>query len=148
MIRTSMFAVAALALIGMAAPAQAQWHGYHVGGFAGPAFGRPGTSVNRIDNSGNGINNTIIAGNRAGFPGRVFAPVGAAPFYPQVGFPGHLAVPGVGGVNVNVITNSGNGVGNFIQSGNRGGPGSLNINVITNSGNGIGNTIRTNNRGW
>ena len=50
-----------------------------------------------------------------------------------------------GGVNVNVISNSGNGVGNTVVAGN-GRPGGLNINVIANSGNGVGNTIVTRNR--
>jgi len=121
-------------------------------GGAGPQFGFPGQggfNTNRIVNSGNGINNTIGVNNGGGgFPGGGF-PGGGFPGggFPGGGFPGG-GYPGQGGVNVNVITNSGNGAGNTIFTNNRGngGPNSININVITNSGNGINNTIGVRNR--
>jgi hypothetical protein len=43
-------------------------------------------------------------------------------------------------VNVNIIENSGNGVGNKIVAAN-GRPGAVNINIIRGSGNGANNTI-------
>ena len=62
-------------------------------------------------------------------------------------------------LNKNVISNSGNGIGNTIVARNGGGfgfggyypgggvfPGGVNVNVITNSGNGVGNTIVSRNR--
>ena len=100
--------------------------GYPDGGFLAnrPLLGGIARTV--IQDSGNGIGNTIVAG-RGGFGG-----YGGS-------FPGGGVFPG--GVNVNVVTNSGNGAGNRIVTG--GAPGGLNINVITNSGNGVGNVIRT-----
>jgi hypothetical protein len=106
-------------------------YGFPGGGFGGGGFlaDRPllgGIARTVIQNSGNGIGNTIVAG-RGGFGG-----YGGS-------FPGGGVFPG--GVNVNVVTNSGNGAGNRVISGG-GAPGGLNINVITNSGNGVGNVIR------
>jgi hypothetical protein len=122
---------------------------------------------NYINNSGNGAYNTIIARNRVGSPYGAYggyAPAyggyapgygGYAPAYagyaPSYGgyapsFGG--GIPYFGGVNVNVITNSGNGYGNVIKAVNRGQPGGLNFNFITNSGNGVGNVIQGINRGW
>lgn len=102
-------------------------YGHPAGHVFGPEFRR-----NVILDSGNGIGNTVVAGN-GGFGG------GGYPFGPH-------GVFGPGGLNINVVTNSGNGVGNTVHTTNRGGPGGININVITNSGNGIGNTVRTRNR--
>jgi hypothetical protein len=110
----------------------AGYGGYPGAGYAG--YPTPGPAFNRtvINNSGNGIGNTIVARNGGGFG---YHPSGPFPFGGG-GF----------GVNVNVVTNSGNGAGNTIHTTNRtGGPG-ININVITNSGNGIGNTIGLRNR--
>jgi hypothetical protein len=126
------------------------------------AFG-PGAGFqkNTIVTSGNGIGNTVLAGNLgggvvpAGFP--VGVPIGYPVGYPGVGFPGG-GVPGLGGgLNINVVTNSGNGIGNKVLTGNLGGGGlfgggipglggGLNINVVTNSGNGAGNLIGLLNR--
>jgi hypothetical protein len=128
---------------------------------------------NVIVNSGNGVNNTIVA-QSSGVPvgGWLPGPILPGPFGGgvhsnwisnsgngigntiiagsggSIGFGGWYPGGGVfpGGVNVNVVTNSGNGIGNQIITGNRGAPGGLNINVITNSGNGAGNTIVTRNR--
>ena len=112
------------------APAYGGGYGYG-GGFApAPVFG--GVSRNVITNSGNGVNNTIVARN-GGFGG--FSYGGS--------FSGGGIFPG--GVNVNVVTNSGNGAGNSVIAGN-GRPGGLNLNIITNSGNGVGNSIITRNR--
>jgi len=132
---------------------------------AGGTLAQAGPHGNRIriHNSGNGIQNQIIARNQAmpfpaGLPAMPAAYPGGPGFAPPQmpfptpvagglpGYPGQWA-PGVGGVNVNVITNSGNGAGNTVFSTNGAqGPGALNINVITNSGNGIGNTIGAFNR--
>jgi hypothetical protein len=113
--------------------------------FGSPVFGFPGGGVNKnvITNSGNGIGNTVIAQNGGGFPHGGGFP-GNGGFFPGGGFPGGGVFPG--GVNVNVITNSGNGVGNTVLAGNSGRPGGLNINVITNSGNGVGNVVSARNR--
>lgn len=93
-----------------------------------------GRNVNRIVDSGNGANNTIIAQNRGGGFGG----------YGGNGFP---FGPGGFGVNVNVITNSGNGVGNTVSAGNHSyNRNGVNINVVTNSGNGANNVIRAGNR--
>jgi len=132
-------------------------------------------SRNVIRDSGNGSNNTIIARNgpgiqlhapqgyevgyapgiqQAGYAPAGFQQAGYAPGgYQQGGYaPGGFA-PQFGGVNKNVITNSGNGVGNTIIARNGGFgyggsfpgggifPGGVNVNVVTNSGNGVGNTI-------
>lgn len=113
------------------------------GGGPGFGFGGPGVQRNVIRNSGNGIGNTIVARNGGGFGGGFegydggFG--GGYPFGPH-------GVFGPGGLNINVVTNSGNGIGNTVHSTNRGGPGGININVVTNSGNGIGNTIKARNR--
>ena len=108
-----------------------------------PGYGG-GYSSNTINNSGNGIGNTIITKNVTGFPsyGGGYAPGYVTGYTP--GYGGSFN-PFPGGVNVNVVTNSGNGIGNTVVAGN-GQPGGLNINVITNSGNGQGNTIVTRNR--
>jgi hypothetical protein len=115
--------------------------GFGVGPGVGGFGGRP-LLRNVIRDSGNGIGNAIVARNRGGFGGG-FGPFDAGP----AGYPfGPHGVFGPGGLNINVVTNSGNGIGNAIHAGNRGGPGGVNVNVITNSGNGIGNTIRARNR--
>ena len=96
---------------------------------------------NIINNSGNGAYNTIIARNRVGAPYGAYggyapafnggyAPAygGYAPAYggyaPAFNGGGYCApgggIPYFGGVNVNVITNSGNGYGNVIKGINRG----------------------------
>lgn len=49
-----------------------------------------------------------------------------------------------GGLNVNIIRNSANGVGNSIFTNNRGG--GINVNVIEGSANGANNTIGIGNR--
>ena len=110
------------------------WGGHHGGpvGFpGGPGFSPGGFfpggghQVNRVIDSGNGVNNTVIARTGGGFP---FGPGGS-------------------GVNINVITNSGNGVGNTVVAGNRPlGSHGVNVNVITNSGNGAGNRVVAGNR--
>jgi hypothetical protein len=116
-------------------------HGFFPGGpqFGGPFVDRPllhmagGIARNIIQDSGNGVDNTIIARNGGGFG---WSPGGQFPFGPN-GF----------GVNINVITNSGNGVGNVVKGVNRTfGSNGVNINVITNSGNGVGNVIKGINR--
>ncbi|MBX9626714.1 MAG: hypothetical protein K2X82_23155 [Gemmataceae bacterium] len=133
-----------------------------------PAAAHAQFSVNRIQNSGNGVNNTVVARNspaRGHFPG--YAPAYGVPggadagygYGPQVGYPaGHVFGPEF---RRNVILDSGNGIGNTIVARNGGfggggypfgphgvfGPGGLNINVVTNSGNGVGNTVHTTNRG-
>jgi len=115
-----------------------------------------GYNYNRVQDSGNGIGNNIQIRNggqggfgQGGFPGG-FGQGGFPGGYGQGGFnPGYFPggqIPGFGGVNVNVITNSGNGIGNNINLGNRGNPGGVNINVITNSGNGAYNNIGVRNR--
>lgn len=113
------------------------------GGLSGPFVPVGGRNTNVISNSGNGIGNTIVASNSGGgfgiLPGGCYFPGGG---YPGGSFPGGPVFPG--GVNVNVVTNSGNGVGNTILTGNSR-PGGLNINVVTNSGNGVGNVISTRN---
>jgi len=86
-----------------------------------------------------------------GFQQRGYAPpfggYASGGFYPQPGGLIRNLVGGLlpGGVNVNLISNSGNGVGNTIRAGN-GRPGGLNFNIITNSGNGVGNVIGARNR--
>ncbi len=121
-------------------------------------LGHPGFGHQRnvIAHSGNGVGNTIVAQNRGrvGIPGYGY-PLARFPARPGFcGSPGVTPYPGVGGlqglvpnVNVNVIANSGNGIGNTVITGNggRGGPG-LNFNLITNSGNGVNNLIRAFNR--
>jgi len=94
--------------------------------------------VNRIVNSGNGSFNTVVAQNN----------VTPLPLFP---------VPGLGGVNRNIVLNSGNGIGNTVIASNGGFgfhgsfpgggvfPGGVNINVVANSGNGVGNRIITGN---
>jgi len=100
---------------------------------------------------------------QAGYAPGGFQQGGYAPGGFQAGYaPGGYQQPGLapggfapqfGGVNKNVITNSGNGVGNTIIARNGGFgyggsfpgggvfPGGVNVNVVTNSGNGVGNTI-------
>jgi hypothetical protein len=121
-------------------------------GFDGPM---QGYMTNRIVNSGNGVGNVIQARNVAGFGGYPggFAPAGYPGGYGggfnPVGYGGYApgGIPGFGGLNMNIVTNSGNGIGNQILTGNRNGlPGGININVITNSGNGAGNVIGAKNR--
>ncbi|MBA4066883.1 MAG: hypothetical protein C0501_24885 [Isosphaera sp.] len=112
-------------------------YGFPGGGFGGGGFlaNRPllgGIAKTIIQNSGNGVGNTIVAGGGHGGYGGGFGGYGGS-------FPGGGVFPG--GVNVNVVTNSGNGAGNRVISGG-GAPGGLNINVITNSGNGVGNVIK------
>lgn len=108
--------------------------------FAPPSFGGSNRTV--IRDSGNGIGNTIGVSN-GGFGHHHHHTSGYGGF--GSGYGGYPFGPGGFGVNVNVITNSGNGVGNTIRTTN-GTPGGININVITNSGNGIGNTIGVRNR--
>ncbi|HUR55718.1 MAG TPA: hypothetical protein VMZ71_16390 [Gemmataceae bacterium] len=107
--------------------------------YAPPSFGGVNRTV--IRDSGNGIGNTIGVSNGGGFGHHHTSGYGGF----GSGYGGYPFGPGGYGVNVNVITNSGNGVGNTIQTTN-GTSGGLNINVITNSGNGIGNTIGVRNR--
>jgi hypothetical protein len=128
-------AVAALAL-GAALPARAQW-----------------VNHNQIIHSGNGAYNSIAVVNRPPaypFPGPAYgAPFVQGPAFPAPGYGGYR--PGAqfpllrqllqGGVNVNVIKNSANGVGNSVFTTNRGGPGGININIIKDSANGAGNRI-------
>src|SRR5262249_47025071 len=89
---------------------------------------------NVIVNSGNGVNNTVVARN---------APASILPggCYPGGCVPGPY-YPG-GGFNKNVISDSGNGIGNTVIATNGGGfwgsypgggvfPGGVNVNVITN----------------
>ncbi len=79
-----------------------------------------GYNSNMIYGSGNGVGNRIIATNRGGFPGHFPGPVGRPgcgyPVQYGPGFP--VYNPGRFGVNLNIITNSGNGIGNFIHAGN------------------------------
>jgi hypothetical protein len=89
----------------------------------------------------------------------------AQPSYGYAGYPGYSA-QGYQGTPVsrNVIRDSGNGYGNYIQAVNRGGYSGynpyagggfpmnmgnfgVNVNVIANSGNGVGNTITAGNGG-
>lgn len=160
-------AATAVGLTLSATPASAQWHrnvvnnsGNGVGnavvvgnqpglGFPGfPVF--PGPSSNQVFNSGNGIGNRIVVGNGGvpyfppPFPGGGFLGGGFPGGSIGGSFPGGPVFPG--GVNINVVTNSGNGVGNRIVTGNGGQPGGLNINVVTNSGNGVGNRVIVGNR--
>jgi len=112
--------------------ADAQWHHNHInnsGNGAGNAIflrngggfpGFPGgANFNQITNSGNGVGNRIdLRNGGGGFPGGFPGGFGGGGFggggFPGQGgsFPGGGVFPG--GVNVNVITNSGNGVGNTI----------------------------------
>ena len=118
-----------------------------------------GWNKNHINNSGNGVNNTIQIQNR----GPVLRP-GFPPQYGQFGpgvqqFPQiqpqyqpqyqpnfQNGIPGVGPININVITNSFNGANNTGVIRNNSGPGGININVITNSANGINNYLQLKNR--
>lgn len=142
-------------------------------GLSAAASAQPGTYRNHIYDSGNGANNHIQASNfgggygYGGFPGGGFGGGGCAHGgFPGGGFgggfaghPGYGPGPILGGrlralipnVNVNVIANSGNGIGNSINAGNFGGgggfgPGGYNFNHISNSGNGAYNRIRAFNR--
>jgi hypothetical protein len=167
------FGLAAAALLTSPVAAQAQFNRNHIvnsgngtgntivaRNHSGPVFvpvgggfvpvGGGGVHSNRVVNSGNGVGNTILTSNGGrfgvpgGFPGGGFVTPGG---FPGGGFGGGFPGGGFGGVNVNVVTNSGNGIGNTILTGNRPtGPGGININVITNSGNGAGNTIGTFNK--
>jgi hypothetical protein len=106
-----------------------------------------GSNRTVIRDSGNGIGNTIGVSNGGGFGHHHHHTSGYGGFGSGYGggYGGYPFGPGGFGVNVNVITNSGNGVGNTIKTGNNS-SGGININVITNSGNGIGNTIGVRNR--
>ena len=153
-------ALAAAATALAAAPASAQYPP-QFGGYGPWQFG-PGTNMNKIVNSGNGVGNTIVARNHAGHHhpgyggyaqggyggygqgGYGGADVSGSAYYP--GYNSPTGIPYYGGVNMNIITNSGNGQGNTIQTGNRLGGSGLNMNIITNSGNGVGNFINAQNR--